>query len=543
MYDFPPPEGRQPPTVKKYLPTRLTNDWHLRTDSDMWIYLPDEDGKEAWGGTIVKNKGSKSRWTFELIRHVDNPTNLYDSTPFDDQRPVVGLLDYQTRCTVIWPIVTHIDPGSIGNFVNFYRTRIEGECDSLLRGLAITDAEEKIFLGVKFTSQAFSTWFSAPLHKHDFDTKSHSPGMKIAPDKRERITIPNVGIVECVTGARFVDLNVHSTSVTSSSLFSLTFDVPQSLEQIRELSFGLESLFGFLIGYRGELPTFSVWIDKKYTIAGQSHSYSGNLEISGTPFVEGGAPHPMRCIHLGRSNPKTLKNILEKFFENKDDILTRIHVVEFCRFFSTNLNDRFSVIMPVLEQYIRSKYIAPDETDYMQHKGKFFSYIDSSSDEEITEFSKKHIKLQKEKSPSLSTLLERAIVHLNDKGLQIPVKFAKDIQQRRGQVFHSARSMTANDVHCFNSEITVAVALLLFHTFEDLGINLEEITSNYSSLTEMRDFMKRPPTPKYDPTAPIMTPTEALKHITDSPRADNIGSRCRFSFRRLWKRFRSWLPA
>jgi len=486
----------------------------------MWIYVPDEDGKEAWSGTISRNKSSKSWWRFELIRHVDNLADPYSTMPFDEQRPVIGLLDYQTLCTVIRPLVTHTDPGSVGDFFNFHRTRIEGECDSLLTGLAIRDPQEEIFLGVKFISEAFSAWFAPPSHRHNFDFKTRAPGMTITPDKSEKFVVPNVGTVECTTGARFVDEDVHSTSIKSSSLFILSFEKAQSLEQTREISFGLERLFGFLIGHRGELPTFSVWIDKQYSLDKQNYHHSGTLEIGGAYSVEGKPPHPMRCIHLAGSKSASLEIILEKFFGNRDDIVTRIHAVEFCRFFTSNLNDRFSVIMPVLEEYLKKRYTEPDEQEYLQHKQKFFDYIDACADKEIQEFSKKHIKLQEEKAASLSTLLERAIKHLNDKGFRIPVKLAKDIQRRRGRVFHSAPSMTADDVHLFSVEITAAVALLLFHTFEDIGIDPAELVDRYSALSDMGFFMREPPIPERDPNAAIMTLAEALKQMNDGARGD-----------------------
>ncbi len=135
----------------------------------MWIYVPDEDGREAWTGNIFRSEVPQSRWRFELIRHVKDLGDLYGTKPFDKQQPIIGLLDYQTLCTVVRPLVTHIDPGSVGALINFHRMRIEGECGALLTGLAIENPSDDLFLGLKFTSEAFTTWYAPPAHRHKYD--------------------------------------------------------------------------------------------------------------------------------------------------------------------------------------------------------------------------------------------------------------------------------------------------------------------------------------------------------------------------------------
>jgi hypothetical protein len=484
-------------------------------DRAMWICIPDEEGKEAWTGTISRGQASQSRWRFELIRHVNEPGDLYVTTPFDNQRPVIGLLDYQLRCTVLRPLITNTDPGSLGVLLNFLRTRVEGSCDALLRGLAISDPSEALFLGLRFTSEAFTTWYAPPAHRQDYDRDTLTPELKISPDKTDTFLIPGFGAVECTTGARFSNEGVHSTFIKSASLFKLTFDQPKSLDETHQICFGLERLFGFLIGYRGVLPHFNVWINKKYKVGEHELYHDGTLEIGGAYHVEEKPPHPMRCIHLAGIGSVSLEKIIGSFLNRQGDLITRMHAVEFCRFFTSNLNDKFSVIMPVLEEFLKVRYTEADESSYIQHRNKFFAYVDLSGDEELKEFSRKHLSVKDDKSPSLSTLIERAIGHLNGKGFAIPLTLAKRIQQRRGKIFHSTPDMTEADIGAFSIETAAAVAIVLFHTFEDLGIDPALLADRYSALSDLAFLMKRPPPPQKDPNTPVMTLAEAIMQVND----------------------------
>ncbi len=349
--------------------------------------------------------------------------------------------------------------------------------------------------------------------------------MSVKADKTDKFSISGFGTIECTTGARFSDDNVHSTSIKSASLFKLSFDKPKSLDETQRICFGLERLFGFLIGHRGPLPEFSVWLNKQYQMEDQKIHYSGTLEIGGAYYVDEKPPHPMRCVHLAALGVVRLEMIVGNFLKGHNDLITRIHAVEFCRFFTTNLNDRFSVIMPVLEEYLKKRYTGSDELTYIQHRAKFFAYIDESEDEDLKEFARKHLSVKNDKAPSLATLIERGIEHLNGKGFVIPVELAKRIQQRRGKVFHSTPDMTADDVGEFNIEIVAAVAIILLHTFEDLGIDPALLADRYSALSDMAFLMKKPPKPKPDPNVPAMTLTEAVKHMNDGRHADGDKSR------------------
>lgn len=480
----------------------------------MWICIPDEDGKDPWTGTLSRSEGSSASWKFELIRHVEQKS-LYDTTPFNDQRPVIGLLDYQVRCTLIRPIVTVVDPGSVGVLINFLRIRIEGICDALLTGLPISSPTEACFLSLSFKSEAFTIWYAPPVHRRKPTSIPRTPEIEIKPDKTDAFLLPGLGRVECTIGAEFSDEGVYSMSITSTSLFRLGFETPRSLEEIYRICFGLERLFGFLIGHRGTLPEFKIQMNKKYRVGGHEIHHEGTLDIGGYYHVDRKPPHPMRCIHLAHVGAIRVEKVVTNFLDNQSDLLTRMHAVEFCRFFSSNLNDQFSVIMPVLEEFLKERYSKADEISYLQNRSRFFDYVDKSQDEAIREFARKHLVVKDDKSPSLATLIGRAIDYLNAKGFVFSPTLAKQIQQRRGKMFHSTPDMSEADVGAFQDEIIAATAIVLLHTFEDVGVDPSLLKDSFSALSDMQSILPKPKWLPADPSAPAMTLVEAAKLLND----------------------------
>ena len=76
--------------------------------------------------------------------------------------------------------------------------------------------------------------------------------------------------------------------------------------------------------------------------------------------------------------------------------------------------------------------------------------------------------------------------------------------------------MTAADIGDFSNEITAAVALVLFNTFEDLGIDPMLLADRYSGLSDMAFLMKKAPQPpQRGPNAPVMTLAEAAKQLNN----------------------------
>ncbi|WP_339030232.1 hypothetical protein WI604_03170 [Bradyrhizobium symbiodeficiens] len=457
----------------------------------MWIYIPDnDDEKEAWVGTLTPHDGPNSWWGFELIRHTD-VKSLYRTSPFDKRSSVIGLLDHQRRCTLIRPLVHHIDPGSLGVRISFPRTRITGQFQALLSDLAVSDVEEEKFGGLVFQSEAFGAWYSPPKYRTEYDFQTATPAVEISETTRDDLIL-EIGRVTCTSGVEFSS-QLRSGAIRSATSFRLEFSAPASLEKVMATCFGLERLFGFLIGFRGKPPIFKTWLNETYEVGDQKLSYDGTLDIAGINWAEGEPPHPMECIHLNGIGGVSLETILTTFLANQEDFVTRIHAVEFSRFFSKNINERFSVVMPILESHIKGKYTKPDEASYIQHREAFFDWIEKSESEDVKEFSRKHIAVKNEKAPSLATLLTRAIDDVNGRGFRFPAEMAGRLQKRRGRLFHAAPQMMRDqEVLEFFDEVRAATGLLMLHTFIDIGIDIALLADRHSALADLREFLVPP---------------------------------------------------
>lgn len=457
----------------------------------MWIYIPDNgDEKDAWVGTLTPHEGPDSWWGFELIRHADMKS-LYRTSPFDKRSSVIGLLDHQRRCTLIRPLVHHIDPGSLGVLIQFQRTRITGQFQALLTDLAVSDVEEETFAGLVFQSEALGAWYSPPKYRTEYDFQTGTPAVEISETTKDQFNLAT-GRVTCTSGVEFSS-QLRSGSIRSATAFRLEFSTPASLEKVMATCFGLERLFGFLIGFRGKPPIFKTWLNATYEVGDQKLSYEGTLDIAGINWVKGEPPHPMECIHLNGIGEVSFESILTSFLANQEDFVTRIHAVEFSRFFSKNINERFSVVMPVLESHIKRKYTRPDEVSYIQHREEFFDWIDKSESEDVKEFSRKHISVKDEKAPSLATLLTRAIDDVNGRGFRFPAEMAVRIQKRRGRLFHAApQMMKEQEVLDFFDEVRAATGLLMLHTFIDLGIDIAHLADRHFALADIREFLMPP---------------------------------------------------
>ena len=457
----------------------------------MWIYIPDPDEtKDPWIGTLSRPENQKSMWSFELIRHVD-AAGVYQTDPFNERGTVIGLLDHQQKCTLIRPFVLRVDPGSVGVRLPVTRTRIEGECHALLTDLAIKDADEKIVAGMSLDSEAFSAWFGQYKFTTNFDPKTRTPSVEIKDTERNEFDLSDVGHVTCMSGAE-VSSRGRSSVIRSAAILRLVFAAPASLNETLVNCFGLERLFGFLIGFRGRYPSYKIWLDSTYKIGEHELHPDGKLDVSGVDWQRGEPPHPMDCVHLRGLGGGTPEKVLANFLRNRDDILTRIHVVEFNRFFSKNLLDRFSVLMPVLEAYLKNRYTAEDEENYITSEKTFFDWVDRSDDHNVIEFCRKHVEVKRRKSPSLKTLLLRAIAFVNEKGFVFPLEIAERLQKSRGRLFHSAAQMGEKDVRSLYEEVQAATGLLMLHTYDDLGVDLSCLAGQYSALSDFRSFLVPP---------------------------------------------------
>ncbi len=386
----------------------------------------------------------------------------------------------------------HTDPGRLDIKNKSQRTIIKGEFQALLFDISAEDGDEKKFLGIAFESEAFDAWYVSRSFDQKYDGESKTPKIDIRPSETTEFSIHGLGRMSCTTTAR-LSSKIRSSSIKSATILKIEFDEAKSINEVLNLCFGLESLFGFLIGFRGRYPIFTTWVDTKINLGEFESNYDGTLEIGNVDWVEGEAPHPMRCVHLKDVAGGDLQSILEKFLAREKDFLNRIHAVEFSRLFSRNLNDQFAVVMPILENHVQRVYKTADEESYITAQAEFFAWIDSSPLESVREFPKKHVEIKNKKTPGLQTLLTRAIEFLNTKGFCFDTALASRIQKRRGALFHAAPEISNEEVMKFYSEVNVATALLLLHTLSDLGIDISYLAERYHALGDFRAFLKKPP--------------------------------------------------
>lgn len=261
------------------------------------------------------------------------------------------------------------------------------------------------------------------------------------------------------------------------------FETPVDLDFAIEMAGGLEYLFGFLIGFRRKLPQFTIAIGE----------HTATIELGGWNWTSEELPDHFRPLHVRGLGGADLRTVLENFLADKVSIVTRMHAVEFSRFFSTNLNDRFAVVMPALEQHLQARFKTGEEVSYEQLRTDFFKWIEESPDPDLMEFCRKHVKVVGEKSPGLSTLIERAIDVVNAAGFAFPRDMGRRIQRRRGSVFHSVPSMTADDARAFFAEVRAATGLLMLLTLKDLGIDIAVLADRYFAMYDLQGFFKARP--------------------------------------------------
>lgn len=455
----------------------------------MWILIRDSDcAKEPWVGQITRAVVAKSPMRFELVRPVDF-ADLYRKEPFLAANNVIGLLDYQKPCTLIRPIVERIDPGRLDVKNKSQRTIITGVFQALLSDIPVEDGDEQKFLGFAFESESLDAWHGTLAFDHNFDFETRTTRLDIKPNETTTFTVVGLGRVT-VTRTALLTSERRYSSVHSATVFKVEFEKPKSINEVMSLAFGLARLFGFLIGFRGPYPVFTTWTADKIKLGDTEVNYDGTLEIGSVDWSEGDGPHALSCVHLKGIADAELPSILERFLSREKDIVDQIHAVEFSRFFSRNLNDRFAVTMPVLDGYVQSRYKTSKEESFIAAQAEFFAYVDASPSMAVREFSKKHIKVHNKKAPGLKTLLSRAIAFVNSKGFCFDPVLASRIDDRRGRLFHAAPLMGKEEVRSFYLEVQAITGLLLLHTLTDLGIDIAYLADRYHALGDMRPFMR-----------------------------------------------------
>jgi hypothetical protein len=239
------------------------------------------------------------------------------------------MLDLTDKCTLISPRVVDKEIAFGSPPDRRGRTSLVVKCDSLLRGIALDDFNQRIFTKVSFDSQCFDVW----------ETGLRRPGplVSIRDDRIEdegreiyNIFVPNVGTFKFSTIIyRHYNLP-NSLSLARSYNVDIDFTEEKTIEDVLNLSTSFDLLMGFLIGYRPKSPIYYV-----HTLDGQR----GELEISYLEFTKDDLTNHFTAIHLNGVGDTSLEDIMKSFYQSHNFFRKVIYCVDKIRFFSSNVVD------------------------------------------------------------------------------------------------------------------------------------------------------------------------------------------------------------
>lgn len=454
----------------------------MKRNDSSWFLATSPSGDE-WIGHVDLDASSGQDWSFELVRQV--PFNQLYANPFDKQPTITGFLDLQTPATLIKPFVHRIEPGKIGTGHPAMRTRLEGSLLGLLSGVAITDPEQPRFNTFSFESAAFRSWLAPPLA----DLKSGA-GINLAIETED--PLPNVGRIICRGGTKSGQ-DLWSRTMRTAAMFAISFDAPQSLDEISGFCFALDRLFCFLIGFKAKPPEFSL---AEKGVAGDPVPL--NLRLAGAQWLDGEPPFWLDCVHSRPMGDIALPALVTNFLSRRDEFISAFDAVETARFFSNDLVTQFKAVMPILEPLLQKQFTSPEEQSYIDLENSYWEWFEREASDAHQEFSRKHIRIVKSKAPALSTLLVRAISDVNAKGFVVPDAMAERIKSRRGRIFHSAPQINSSaDALDFALETRAATLLLLLLTLSSLGLDISLLAKRPEALRDFTMFFNRasPPPP------------------------------------------------
>jgi hypothetical protein len=251
---------------------------------------------------------------------------------------------------------------------------------------------------------------------------------------------------------------------------------------------GLEMLFQFLTGKSTRWNSFWGTGEKCFDTIDNYKLTFGN-----TPYKTDERPHPATCRHVNGLGGGFINSVLKNYAEHRERIAPLINSLSYARHKATNLQEKFSIIMPLLEQYLKDRFSQPDEISYSLHRSVFFDWVESSDNAEIIEFSKKHMKEVNIKSPSLKTLLNRSAAFLSNNGFHFSEALLRQISKRRPEVFHSRLQINATaDANKFKAEVMAIIAMLTLHVMLELGIEISELNRTSMWSDEINPFFKTP---------------------------------------------------
>lgn len=454
--------------------------------SSHWIKLfkHNSDPGDQWLGKISLADDKSARWKFELVASVASISSMYKGiTAFDDRKTITGLIDLQRECTLIFPSVTGGNPGSLG--INYVAMReiIKGQFNALLENTAVEDLDEPLFDTLSINSDSFVSWSGAPSPH----TTDPAEGL-IRNIHNLSFEVEDLGTVE-VQSAVYTSLKTWSNNSESSSTFTIIFRERQSLRQIMNWATGLEMLFQFLIGKSTRWNSF--WGTGKKD-SDEIDNYK--LTFGNTPHKTDERPHPGACRHRNGLGGVSINSVLENYAQHRERIAPLIDSLSYARHRATNLQEKFSIIMPLLEKYLKGRFSEGEEISYSSHRRAFFDWVESSNNAEIIEFSKKHMKEVDTKSPSLKTLLSRSAAMLSNHGFYFSEALLARIPKRRVELFHSRLQINETaDANKFKLEVMAIIAMLTLHVMLELGIELTELNRTSMWSDEINPFFKTAP--------------------------------------------------
>lgn len=460
---------------------------------DHWvkISLNGEQCGEPWVGKLTLPEDRHEQWRFELIRNTDPGGNPFAiELPFEGKSTLCGLINFQTPCTLVYPLATTVDPGSIGVYHTHSRQRTEGIFQALVSQSAIADIDEPKFCGFRFSSDSFLAWFGRRGFDSSLVEGSHMRQTTALPQENVTFQIAGFGSVTCRSGS-LGHTSTWEDSFKSAASISIEFEEIQSLKDSMQWCWKFETLFQFLTGINTKWPDFTLVHEQTYILGEDERNCESELIFGRTPYSQSERSHPFECGHNSDRGGADLGSILANFFKS-ESIFERIQVINYTRFAKRSIADDFAMVVPVLEKYLRGTHVGLTEQNFLDHQEAFFKYIERSDDLHIHEFAKKHVAIKDTKAPSLKTILWRSAESLNASGFSISRNLTDRIANRRANLFHrGVGGGDEKDAKRMWTEAEGAAALLSLNTYRDLGIDISALEPGRTGNCEIAHFFAR----------------------------------------------------
>ncbi|WP_315926889.1 hypothetical protein [Mesorhizobium sp. SP-1A] len=451
--------------------------------TERWIYFPEESEDGAWTGRIWSDANAMGQWRFEAIRIVEENAFPYATGVFGKAAPVIGLVDFEKKATLVRPLVERVEPGNH----HFPRTKLAGSFQAFLEGTCVDDENEALFASVSFESRSFSAWYGSDLIRPTRDDQFRTRSIDLAEPSVDTCVVDSLGTVEVASYGQF-SRGDDEHSLRTRTVFRLRFEELRSLSYVMDVCVGLESLFGFLVGYRPPMPVFQLLKPRPKEDPQSPEPISG-LRIGGAYALEGKAPHPLERLHMRGRDGASLEVLLKAYMSARVSLDSRIHAIQYSKWFGATLNDQFAAVMPVFEELVKARFKNDSELSYEHLAQAFWAYVDEAPDPDLVEFAKKHLDVKDKKSPGLPALIGRAIESINAEGFSFEELLAKRINKRRAEMFHTTPFKSGENLAGFYEEKLAITDLLMLLTLKDLGVSLPVVAKG--SATDYHRFSRQ----------------------------------------------------